>query len=386
MIDALSPTEPMPATESAEPRVSLKRLSALSSANLAEWQRLAARALDPNPFQQPEFVLALADRLMGADEIRVLVVRRADGDGWLSAGAFQECLPSLSRPLAHLRSLASPYTFFDQPLVDRDDAPAAIGAAIRFVTHQRRWHGLRFRSLRAGGPQAAQFSARLEEFAVSRFVDRAWNRPVLNLKEISPERPLDRFSKVRRKSLARARRWLSSQGPVQFRLLRPHPADARPIDTFLELEGLGWKGDRGTAIARRPDHEDFFRVMAAGFARRGDLLFGELSIGDRVIASTCNLRAGDTLFGFKIGWHPDFAPGNPGSWSELELASAVRRECPELARIDSCSSDDSYTAALYSSSQPMVSAVCVWSPPAVALCTARQQFHRFKQSLRPRSP
>ena len=57
----------------------------LSSAELAQWRDLAARAVEPNPFFEPDYALPLARGLGQEEELALLVVR--DGERWLA------CLP-----------------------------------------------------------------------------------------------------------------------------------------------------------------------------------------------------------------------------------------------------------------------------------------------------
>ncbi|MBX3443398.1 MAG: GNAT family N-acetyltransferase [Planctomyces sp.] len=368
-------------TRPGAPRLSVqvRRLAELDSLDLSRWRDLAERALDPNPFQEPEFILPLASGLVDAEPLRVLTVSRGDGGEWLAAGVFQECAPSLTRPLPHLRALSSAYSFLDQPLIDREQADAAMEAAFDYLSAQRNWHGFRVRTQRADGRQTALLDVIACARGVARFVDRVWNRPVLELDGLDPDSVLERCSKSRRKSLQRSRRWLSEQGRLEYRLVVPGADDVEPIEDFLRLEALGWKGKRGTALATRPADELFFREMTRGFAARGRLLMGELRLDGRVIASTCNLRAGRVAYAFKIGWDPEWSKGNPGHWSELDLISAIRREHPDIEVLDSCASEGSYTASLYGTTRPMSSAVYVWSRRAIALSLAREQIQRLKQ-------
>ncbi len=165
---------------------------------------------------------------------------------------------------------------------------------------------------------------------------------------------------------------------MSFQLQAPAPDCESPAREFLRLEQLGWKGELRTAIASRPDHEDFFLRAIRGFAAGGRAVFGELRIDDRVIASTCNLVAGSTLFALKLGWDPAFASGSPGFWSEIELASAVRSDRPDLLLIDSCSQAGSYVEAVAAGQVEMGAAVYVWSRRASALCTVRRQLRALR--------
>lgn len=88
-----------------------------------------------------------------------------------------------------------------------------------------------------------------------------------------------------RSELGRLRRKLEAECKnVQIRLFT-QPVDLeQELRAALELEGRGWKGRRGTAILCRADTASFYRLIAADFARRGELRFSTISAGGRLIA------------------------------------------------------------------------------------------------------
>jgi len=362
--------------------VSVGPLGLLTGADLADWQELARHAAEPNCFQEPDFVLPLADVGLVAEALDILVVKDSHSGRWLAACVFQDCGPSMTRPLPHLRSLSSPYSFLDTPLVHRDHLDRALRAALSYLQNQRTWHGVRFRVQKANGPQADAWNRQARSHALSTDCDHSWQRAATSLAEIRTEPLLSRCSRSRRKSLLRARRALEAVGPVSHRLVVPETGEHDACDTFLALEAMGWKGEQGTAICSRPADFRFFRGMVDRFARRGNVIFGELLVGDRVIASTCNLVSGPVVFAFKLGWDPEFAKGNPGHWAELELAAALATERPDLQWIDSCSQPGSYVESVSTQTQTMESAVYVWSRRASALCEIRRQVRAFKSSWR----
>jgi len=362
--------------------VAVRPLSLLRESELSEWRDLARQAAEPNPFQEPQFVVALADAGVVDSSLSVLSVIDDSTGQWLAAGVFEVCLASLTRPLPHLRSLSSRYSFLDSPLVHRDHLARALQNALKYLGQQRWWHGARFRVVKSEGAQAAEWNAQAQRAGLAIDRDKTWRRAITKLTGADAEALLGSCSRSRRKSLLRARRWLETSGPVSHRLVVPRPHDARAREEFLRLESLGWKGGGGTAIASSPADSTFFRSMIDQFAADGRVIFGELLVGDRVIASTCNLVAGSTVFAFKLGWDPEFAKGNPGHWAEIELVAALSSERPDLEQIDSCSQPGSYVEAVSTNSQAMESAVYVWSRRATALCEIRRQFRAIRAGWR----
>jgi CelD/BcsL family acetyltransferase involved in cellulose biosynthesis len=365
--------------------VAVRPLGELSLEDIARWKRLSTQADEPNPFQQPEFVLPLAANLLGYEGLRVLSVGDPENREWRAALVVRELAPSVGHPLARLSAVESRYSFLDSPLVDRRTARGALAALFDFLSAQRTWHGIEFRSMKRTGCQQIFLDDAATRVLAAGFEGSGWTRPMIDLDLVRREGLLSHCSKSRRKSLTRSQRWLERQGKVGFRLRCIEPAEIEPIETFLRLESLGWKGSRGTALASRAADEKFFVEMVNALAERGDVIFGELTIDGRVVASTCNLRARDTLFAFKIGWDPEFARGNPGHWSELELATALQNAVPGIHRIDSCSSADSYLSSIYPHSYRVSPMVYTWSRRGVALWSARAQARGIKRSISQRT-
>ncbi|WP_367916808.1 hypothetical protein, partial [Leadbetterella sp. DM7] len=79
---------------------------------------LAARAVEANPFLEPELLVPAGAHLEGGERVELLVVR--DGERW------RGCLAVRTQPkwsalwLPCVRSWRNPYGFLDTPLVDRD--------------------------------------------------------------------------------------------------------------------------------------------------------------------------------------------------------------------------------------------------------------------------
>jgi CelD/BcsL family acetyltransferase involved in cellulose biosynthesis len=366
--------------DSAETVTTLRPLADLSAQDLREWAALAERAAEPNPFQHPAFILPQAN-LLPCRSVYLLSTIQAPSRRMIATWAVEGCEPTLTRPLPHLRSFSSLYSFCDVPLVDREQLSVGLRSLWTFLAEQRRWHGVRLRFNRFQGDQADAFHETAAESQVSIDHDRQWTRAFTQIDALRSEPLLDRLSRSRRKSLNRARRWMQSCGALGHRLVFPRPDDMTAAETFLRLESLGWKGAAGTSIASRPGDAAFFREMIRRFASIGGACFGELLIGQRVIASTCNLLCGNTLFGFKLGWDPEFANGSPGVWSELELARAVEEQLPEVTGIDSCAQPGSYVDSVSNGTTSMSSTVCVWSRRAQVLCEIRRAVHSVRQAV-----
>jgi CelD/BcsL family acetyltransferase involved in cellulose biosynthesis len=84
------------------------------------------------------------------------------------------------------------------------------------------------------------------------------------------------------------------------------------MDAF-RLEALAWKGERGTAIASRPETRLFYREVAAWAAAEGMLRLALLRLDGRMIAFQLGIEDRGVHYALKGGYDPEFAHGSPGS-------------------------------------------------------------------------
>ena len=314
-------------------QVSAVRLSALNAGALEAWDRLADRAAEPNPFFRREFVQA-ASAAHGDDPL-VLVAAR--GDDWLL------CLPVAAAP--RWRRLAVPclapwmsdVTYLSTPLIDVDRLEDASRALAEFVAGQRAWAALVLDPVDPDGMAGRALAAAFARVGRPiRYVE--WERGALRRR---PEATYveEAMSAKRRKELRRLRRALGRElgGDVAV-VDRTHEPSA--YDEFLRLEGAGWKGAAGTALASSPERAAFFRAMCRAAAAAGRLQILSLEGGGRTVAMQCNLVDRWMLFGFKVAYDHELARFSPGSLLEVD-AIGVFHESESLLRADSCAAPDS---------------------------------------------
>jgi CelD/BcsL family acetyltransferase involved in cellulose biosynthesis len=309
-------------------RAELLPIEPLSELELGAWRELAEVALEPNPFFNPDFVLAAATGLH-ARGVGLLATRNSDG--WTG------CLP-VTRvrgwrrvPLRGLVTWNHLYCFLGTPLV----RPGAEDEALK---------GL----LDAGLRQGAGFLG-LDLIATDGPVNSALGRAVgdLGLRPVE----IDRFRRAtlrrreegaylgltpkRRRNFERLRRRLEGElgGPLS---LRDRSDDPVARADFLRLEASGWKGTQGTGTALAPSgHGALFEEICAGLAARGMLQLVAAEANGTTVAMLCNLIAGDTAFTFKIASADDLSQFSPGIQLEILYLDHFHSTMG-LKRADSC--------------------------------------------------
>ncbi len=175
---------------------------------------------------------------------------------------------------------------------------------------------------------------------------------------------------------------------MRWTLHRQGGIPERSVETFLDLEHRGWKGESKTSLRSNPADEAFFREAVSRFGAVDRAFFTELSLDNRVIASTSNFISGDVGFAFKIGWLPDLAKLSPGVLNEIELIRRVRQGvCSDLTFLDSGASEGSFIDKLWPSRRPLVSlaiaSTCVSQSVLGIVRTARAVKRRLQAFASP---
>lgn len=337
----VAPREPSPATVPANVYLELMPLAeALRYA--AAWSDLVGRALEPNPFLEPGFLLPLHQHTRGPD-LHLLLVWEEE-----TPTAFSRLLGVI--PVAPggrarlLRGLRHPQLTCGVPLIDADAAEAVIGAALDVLARtQPRAAALLLEEI----PAEAAFAACLRRVARARDLGlvevETRTRAVLNRREAAsvgdPVEALCFRSARRRKEHARQARRLAERGSRSFHVAETPEAVGRALEQFLTLEQAGWKGRQGTAFLCQPRLVTFVRTMMRHFAAEGRGAVHRLDLDGKPVAMGLVLRQGDRAYFWKTAYDERLAALSPGVQLTVEL---TRRQLadPALATTDSCAIAD----------------------------------------------
>ena len=129
-----------------------------------------------------------------------------------------------------------------------------------------------------------------------------------------------------RQNLRRRRRRLAEQGEVKYVLLdgKDQKALDEGLADFFTIEGSGWKGEGGTAIAQRPELVGFYTQIARDAAKRGALALGFLELGGKRIAAHLSLIQAGRHFLLKLGYDESLHEFSPG---QQLVSDAIRDAC-----------------------------------------------------------
>lgn len=305
-------------------------LAELSATDLEAWRDLADRALAPNPFFDPDFVLPAAHGLGSYDRVAVVVTEK-DGE-WQGCQPVRRYNRWYRLPLPCLTTWRHPYCLLGTPLLSEqsDGAMQAIAGEMSAAK------GSAFAALEWLSAEGS-IGEDVEELAPSPIPFESFSRAIL-IRRRQNDYLDGRLKGKHRREFRRLARGLEEELGGELELV-DRAGDPDALDAFLELEASGWKGREATALAADPDHAAFFREMAARMAERGALELFFLEANGRVAAAHCSLLAGGGSFCFKIAFDESLRSYSPGRELQLQLIDRFHDD-GRLRWMDSCADPD----------------------------------------------
>ncbi len=302
-----------------------------AAAHEQAWRDLGARALEPNVFAEPAFVVGGLRHFANADRLRLLFVWQGDSTDRL-IGAIVLQFPRRPLGFGVARLWQSDQAGLAALMLDRQTGGQALEAVMDWIARERpAMIGLFLPTLEVDGPTALAVRA----LSLRR---SAWHRQ-LAARSRAALPAAGRLARGFEASLPRKRlkewrrqmRRLKERGDVEFRVA----ADDAAVERFLALEAKGWKGAQRTALGADAGLAAFTRSMLASLARDGKLAVHLLELDGEALAIGLMLRSGDRAFYWKTAYEESYAEYSPGLQLTLELSRAQQRDA-SIAATDSC--------------------------------------------------
>ena len=384
--ESVTPVRSLPAPQVAHLQVRCVRLQDLGPAELCAWRALDDQALEPNPYLSPQFLLPVMRHLDPQGQIVLAVVESTGPAGrqWCALAPLQSTAASRYLPLTHCRMQSSLHSFLNGVLVRRTHARRHLEV---LLDQGRRYmhHGLVLEACSVDGPTDALLRDIGAERGMRRVEIDAFERAGMCPAQMGEADLVARLpSKAKR--LRSQMKKLAKLGEVDFRVWRGTEITDAVLERHLALEHMGWKGENGSSLRSHPTHESFFLEMARGFAADDRALFAELSIGDRVIASSSNLITGNFGAAFKIGYDPEFTALGPGIACELELMRCAPTVLADVDFVDSGSVAGSYIEDLWPLRRRVATVSYSTSPVGNLALLAMSQLRGIKRLMRESAP
>jgi len=363
----------------------------LAKVPLRAWSHLAACAIEPNAFYQPAWARAVSAHARGRTGAKALLV-------WDSPE--QKTLIGLLPVVSAWRALKFPLPVFvawqayaplTTPLLDRDAAEHAAGGLLD-AARIAGAGAILFQNLAQDGPAAAAIAGALARRDIRSHIHETYERARLDARADAATLLREALGPKKLKELRRQRNRLADAGSVEFRMARAPEEISSALDTFLELESKGWKGERGTALAQHDGDHRFIREAALGLAAQGQFEIATLSHGGKPAACGLLLRHQHRAYFFKIAIDETEARTSPGVQLTLDL---TRHYCSdgEIDDVDSTADADhpminhvwrgrQPLCDLFAPTQPNNLATNMMSGVIAGRAMAREQARRLARFLR----
>lgn len=353
-------------------------LAEIGEPELDRWHRLAEAAIEPNPFFEPEYLLAQARALDAVGDVVLAVV--SDGDSWAACMPVRRLARWHRIPISSLstwRGSAALPGLLGTPLLS---APPAAAALVESLVAAGGSSFVALEWLVADGPGYTAISDAIGRSGVRCIEFERFERAFLTRR---PEDDyFERSMKGKHRGVMR-RRWkkLDQQLGGEPRVVDV-TGDATAVEELIEIEGASRLAAGGMVLKSDPAYEQFFREMCDGFAKAGRLQLHALRYRDRTVAIRCNLLADPGIFYFKVAYDESFAQFSPGIRLEVE-SFHLFHDRPQSEWVDSCSDPNNETMnRLLPERRPLVTLVLV-KPGVRAPVTAGAV--RAARSLRERA-
>ncbi len=324
-----------------------RRIDELDERDLQAWTALESRAIEPNAYLSPHFVLPALRHLDAGMRPVLAWIEERGSRTLMGVGVFRRSPGTRSFPWPHLSAYLSCHSFLGGLLLDAEQIDGAVAALMRGLGGLSISQGLVLPKTDCDGPLAQALARHLEPRGLPMLKLGPQERAMLDMSACGEDMLRDLLGK-KINEVNRCRRRLAEMGELSWHCFgQDGPLPEAAIENFLHLEHQGWKGESGTSVRSVPAEEAFFREMVARFDAEGRALFTELHLNGRAIASTCNFISGTMGFAFKVGWDPELRKFGPGMLNEIEFIRQGRERCPQLTMFESGASSDSFISKLW---------------------------------------
>ncbi|AZO80937.1 MULTISPECIES: GNAT family N-acetyltransferase [unclassified Bosea (in: a-proteobacteria)] len=247
-----------------------------------EWRDLAARAIEANPFFEPDFALPAAQHLVDFRDTPVLLI-------WSGAATSRRLLGFVParlqrRLLGHdeLTGLSNPRLGIATPLIDADQAERVVATLLHA---SGRWglanaQNLQLHNLDLDGPFLR---------SLLRVAEHTGHAASL---EPTPKSP----ARVGAPDLTALRHGLSRHGKLSFAESGSRQELRDMVELHLALEASGSLARAGVAALQDIRESSFLRAMTRNLAGSHRCRIGLLSLDDRPIAGAILIGKGPRLW------------------------------------------------------------------------------------------
>ena len=283
-----------------------------------EWDVLAD-SLGDSPFIRHAFFRVWIDNFAPQAPLKIFTVRHVGGELLGVLPLIEETVSFYGIPVTQWSAAANAHSCrFDVLTTDAHAVAPALWACVREVGG---WDVLRMTDVPAGGAG----------WSLYRSAEGSGN-PVGTWESLqSPFVPLaakwelqqSALSSKFKSNLRRRRKKLEEKGQVTVECVVGGELLDAKLEEGFELEGSGWKGERGTAMAQDLKTRGFYTELARLCAAEGVLALYFLRLDGRAVAFQYGIRRGHNFYLLKPGYDEALKECSPGQL----LVESVLEDC-----------------------------------------------------------
>jgi CelD/BcsL family acetyltransferase involved in cellulose biosynthesis len=304
---------------------------------IAEWDALAARASEPNPFYESWYLLPSLRVFDAEGDVSIVVLEMN--------GKLAGLMPLLRQrryygwPFPNLSGWLHGNCFLGAPLVATDAEHAFWRSLLAWTDESPRAAlFLHLRQIPLAGPLHDALRDVLAEQCRPASVVHREERAML-ASPLSPDDYLEAaMSGKKRKELRRQFARLSEMGTVRFERRDDDEALDDWTETFLALEAAGWKGRAASALSSEAETAQLFREALSGAAARGRLERLTLLLDERPVAMLATFLTSPGAYSFKTAFDERLSRFSPGVLLQRENLAMLERGGIDWT--DSCAAAD----------------------------------------------
>lgn len=275
-----------------------------------EWRALVRRGEYAEPFFQPYWFRAFAQSFNRGKSAPFIIVRHGK--------ALKGVLPLMRSnrfwgkfPARSLKSLSGIHSCRFDLICESEQKDAIAESAWQALERDRSWNVIEVHNVpEGGGFESIMRHAEREGYLVARWPTLL--SPYLNVpvgQKDGLQNCPTRYKKDRKRLENRIRKF-QEEGEISFEVVNDF--DENFFADFLRLEGSGWKGKAGGAIACDPTVVDFYRHALSRAASNGHLRMCALTLNGRRISMEIALVTDNKCYSPKIAYDEQLSKFGPG--------------------------------------------------------------------------